>query len=84
MKCNIIIYFLIYFRFNYLLTNMATPHDIVMGKSRDLSKNHVQVDGYDFNDGINYDKLLDSYATTGFQATNFGAAITQINKMVGN
>lgn len=62
---------------------MATDaHDIVLGKSKDLSKDHVPVGGYDFNEGINYSKLLDSYATTGFQATNFGAAINEINKMI--
>lgn len=41
-----------------------------------------QVTGYDFNQGINYDKILESYLTTGFQATNFGQAVQEINKMV--
>lgn len=40
-----------------------------------------QVSGYDFNTGINYDKILDTYLTTGFQATNFGKAVQEINKM---
>jgi len=60
----------------------AKAHEIVMKKSKDLSSDHTEVEGYDFNEGVNYDKLLDSYATTGFQATNFGAAITEINKMI--
>lgn len=40
------------------------------------------VDGYDFNKGINYHALLQSFKTTGFQATNFGMAVDQINQMV--
>lgn len=43
-----------------------------------------QVSGYDFNNGVNYDKILNSYLTTGFQATNFGRAVQEINKMVSN
>lgn len=42
-----------------------------------------QVSGYDFNQGINYHALLQTYKTTGFQATNFGLAVDEINAMVG-
>lgn len=41
-----------------------------------------RVSGYDFNQGIDYHALLDSYKTTGYQATNFGLAVDQINSMV--
>ena len=40
------------------------------------------VKGYDFNEGINYEKLLSSYLYSGFQATNFGLAVEEIQKMV--
>lgn len=40
------------------------------------------VSGYDFNEGINYHALLESYKRTGYQATNFGLAVEQINTMV--
>jgi len=40
------------------------------------------VRGYDFNDGIDYHALLQTYRTTGFQATNFGLAIDEINRML--
>ena len=40
------------------------------------------VSGYDFNKGINYSELFKSYTTTGFQATNFGRAIEEIELMV--
>nr|KAG5693418.1 hypothetical protein BaRGS_009891 [Batillaria attramentaria] len=40
------------------------------------------VRGYDFNDGVDYHRLFRSYARTGFQATNVGKAIEEINRMV--
>eukprot|EP01100_Stratorugosa_tubuloviscum_P015113 TRINITY_DN8490_c0_g1_i1.p1 TRINITY_DN8490_c0_g1~~TRINITY_DN8490_c0_g1_i1.p1 ORF type:complete len:392 (+),score=157.48 TRINITY_DN8490_c0_g1_i1:48-1178(+) len=44
--------------------------------------NTPHVCGYDFNKGINYDDIFSSYKTCGFQATNFGLAIDEINKML--
>jgi len=41
----------------------------------------LSVKGYDFNEGINYEKILDSYATTGAQATNLAKAIEVIKEM---
>ena len=61
---------------------MDSVEQIILQKSKSLEGDHEKVGGYDFNNGINYDKLLDSYAYTGFQATNFGAAVREINKMV--
>lgn len=43
---------------------------------------NVQVRGYDFNKGIDFDQLMASYASTGFQATHFGRAVDVINAMV--
>ena len=40
------------------------------------------VRGYDFNEGIDYDKLFESYRTTGIQATSMYTAIEIINKMI--
>lgn len=42
----------------------------------------VPVRGYDFSQGLDFEKLLDSLKYTGFQATNIGLAIDQINRMV--
>ena len=39
------------------------------------------VKGYDFNDGVDFDKLMASYATHGFQASNLGKAINEIKRM---
>ena len=61
---------------------------------KDVGKEHVlrdsdtpdpiglpEVHGYDFNKGVHYDKLLDSYLTTGFQATHLAKAIEIIKQM---
>ncbi len=50
----------------------------------------ISVKGYDFNETlkkvnkgkVDYKKLLDSFLTTGFQATHFAKAIEIINKMI--
>ncbi|MCW8966717.1 MAG: deoxyhypusine synthase [Candidatus Pacearchaeota archaeon] len=42
----------------------------------------ISVKGYDFNNGINYDKLLESFSTIGFQASNFAKAEKIINQMI--
>lgn len=51
-------------------------------KKSSLSKEKECVKGYDFNDGLDYDALLHSYRFSGFQATNFGLAVEEVNKMV--
>uniref|UniRef100_A0A183BV19 deoxyhypusine synthase n=1 Tax=Globodera pallida TaxID=36090 RepID=A0A183BV19_GLOPA len=38
--------------------------------------------GYDFNAGIHWEALLDSFMTTGFQASHMGIAIQEINSMI--
>ena len=40
------------------------------------------VKGYDFNQGVDYHKLFESYKTIGFQAMNMGKAIDIINDMI--
>src|SRR3989338_6957970 len=40
-----------------------------------------KIKGYDFNQGIDYDKIIDSYFTTGFQATHLVEAIKIIKEM---
>ncbi|XP_033105026.1 deoxyhypusine synthase-like isoform X2 [Anneissia japonica] len=44
--------------------------------------NTVKVRGYDFNQGIDYHALFKSSLSTGLQATNFGRAVIEVNKMV--
>ncbi len=40
------------------------------------------VKGYDFNQGVEHAKILESYATAGFQATHFSQAIDIVNTMI--
>jgi hypothetical protein len=41
-----------------------------------------EIKGYDLNTGLDYDKIFQSYLTTGFQATNFSKAVNEVNRMV--
>lgn len=56
--------------------------ETVLKASTDLPADTPTVTGYDWNNGIDYDRLLQSYINSGFQATNFGKAVNEINKMV--
>ena len=40
------------------------------------------VKGYDFNGGVDYSAMLKSYVNSGFQATNLGRAIEEVNRML--
>jgi deoxyhypusine synthase len=42
----------------------------------------ISIHGYEFNSGVNYEKILDSYLTTGFQATHLAKSIDIIDKMI--
>ena len=48
----------------------------------DVADNFIPVKGHDFNEKFDFDKFLDSYGTTGFQATNLFAAIGIIRNMI--
>ncbi|KAI6242859.1 hypothetical protein M3Y99_00194600 [Aphelenchoides fujianensis] len=58
---------------------MSSPLDVAVGAvlmtSEEAPEDATPVRGYDFNEGVNYEKILDSYFSTGFQATHFARAI---------
>ncbi|XP_068837537.1 deoxyhypusine synthase isoform X1 [Capricornis sumatraensis] len=54
----------------------------VLKHSSALPFESAQVRGYDFNRGVDYRALLEAFSTTGFQATNFGHAVQQVNAMI--
>ena len=56
--------------------------EAVLKQSEDLPEDVPKIRGYDFNQGVDHRALLRSFLTTGFQASNMGLAIEQINKMV--
>uniref|UniRef100_A0A4W6DXR7 Deoxyhypusine synthase n=1 Tax=Lates calcarifer TaxID=8187 RepID=A0A4W6DXR7_LATCA len=51
-------------------------------KTVPIPEDTPKVQGYDFNQGVDHRALLQSYLNTGFQATNVGLAIQEINNMV--
>lgn len=50
--------------------------------SINLPESTPKVEGYDFSRGIDCEAILQSLATTGFQASNYGRAVEHVNKMV--
>lgn len=42
----------------------------------------LAIEGYDFNNGVDYKKIVKSFKTTGFQASHFSRAIEITNKMI--
>ncbi|UYV63422.1 DHPS [Cordylochernes scorpioides] len=56
--------------------------DAVLIKTTAKTENSIEVKGYDLNEGVDYNKLLNSYLTTGFQATNYGLAVQQVKNML--
>lgn len=57
--------------------------DAVLRPSQALPEGvSVEVRGYDFNRGVDYEALLASYASTGFQATHFARAVDVLNSVV--
>lgn len=47
----------------------------VLKKSSPMPADSTIIKGYDFNGGIDYDALLDSYMSTGFQASHLAEAV---------
>ncbi|KAN0041880.1 hypothetical protein ACTFIV_004433 [Dictyostelium citrinum] len=45
-------------------------------------KNRPTVRGYDFNEGVDFSKLFETYKTIGYQASAVGQAIDEINRMI--
>lgn len=54
----------------------------VLVESVPLPEGTPTVKGYDWNKGVNYKALLETYRFCGFQATNFGLAVEEVNKML--
>lgn len=56
--------------------------EAVLKPSCDLPEDLPKIKGYDFNQGVDFQAVLKSYLTTGFQASRLGQAIQEINHMV--
>jgi deoxyhypusine synthase len=56
--------------------------DAVLVHSSKLPGYETEVKGYDWSQGVDFEKLLESYKSSGFQATNYGLAVEEITRMV--
>lgn len=64
---------------------MEIPENIkkaVLKKSENNLENSQIIKGYDFNNGINYEEILNYFKICGFQASNFSLGVDEINKML--
>jgi len=59
--------------------NEETARKNVLRGSSEVSGESVK--GYNFDSGVDWEKLIDSFSSTGFQATNLSKAIEIIRKM---
>ncbi|XP_012940644.1 probable deoxyhypusine synthase [Aplysia californica] len=64
------------------MTLNARKFTLAESESDPMPANSREVKGYDFNNGVNYSKLIQSYAGVGFQASHLGRAINVVNKMI--
>ncbi|KAJ2463366.1 hypothetical protein GGI02_005254, partial [Coemansia sp. RSA 2322] len=53
----------------------------VLTVSAQVPEGTKSIRGYDFDNGVDYNALLKSYATTGFQAASFSHAVDIVNNM---
>ncbi|CAM9924558.1 unnamed protein product, partial [Heterosigma akashiwo] len=60
----------------------AAATGAVLVQSEPMPDDTPQIKGYDFNNGVDFDAMMHAMSTTGFQATNFGKAIEEINRML--
>lgn len=56
--------------------------DAVLVTSEPIPSDTPTVKGYDWNKGIDYHALFETFKFTGFQATNFGLAVEEIRRML--
>ena len=62
--------------------SLTTLLQAVLAPSQVMPENADVVQGWDFVHGCTLDELLSSFVHTGFQATAFGRAVNEVNRMV--
>ena len=65
-----------------LPTDVDAATGVVLIQSEDLPASTPIVQGPSFSSPFTLDSLLSSFLTTGFQATNLGLAVQEVNKMI--
>ncbi|KAI4350750.1 hypothetical protein L6164_005171 [Bauhinia variegata] len=61
---------------------LSSAHSAVFKESENLEGECIKIEGYDFNQGVDYSQLLKTMLTTGFQASHLGDAIQVVNQML--
>ncbi|KAI4347025.1 hypothetical protein L6164_007875 [Bauhinia variegata] len=61
---------------------LSSARSAAFKDSESLEGKCFKIEGYDFNQGVDYSQLLKSMVTTGFQASNLGDAIQVVNQML--
>jgi deoxyhypusine synthase len=59
-----------------------TVRENVLRKSQEIEGTPIK--GYDFNKGVDYEEILESYGASGIQASNFHKAVEIINEMISS
>jgi deoxyhypusine synthase len=62
-----------------MTNNLKKGHENVLRESYEPEGLFIR--GYDFNLGVDYDKIIDSFASTGFQATHLARAVEIVRQM---
>jgi len=60
--------------------NESIARKNILRKSEEVEG--IKIKGYDFNKGINYEEIINSFSSTGIQASNLSKAITLVNEMI--
>lgn len=61
---------------------LPSVRSVVFKESETLEGKCIKIEGYDFNQGVNYPQIFKSLVSTSFQASNLGEAIDAVNEMV--
>ena len=68
----------------HFLANSAVPavaQESVLFGCVPIAEGTKEVHGYEFNNGVDFDAMMTAYKFSGFQATNLGNAIDEVNRM---
>jgi deoxyhypusine synthase len=65
-----------------MVSKKNNARDNILKESEEI--NGISIKGYDFNKGLDYSKLVDSFSSVGAQASNFAKAVEVVKKMRKN
>uniref|UniRef100_A0A7S0RT27 Deoxyhypusine synthase n=1 Tax=Chlamydomonas leiostraca TaxID=1034604 RepID=A0A7S0RT27_9CHLO len=65
-----------------MASNVSIPAEQAVLVPTETIPDTPAIRGWDFNKGCDLDGIMQSFYTTGFQATTFGQAINEVNRMI--